>query len=102
MQKVSLYIKAASELFWHRGLVQELRDKKVLEDLIFRVKSFIQKRKCRVVMGEAEEQCSTECGLPQGSPLSPTLVFMFIEDFLRRVSRREVMKVQGFVNDIFL
>lgn len=55
-----------------------------------------------MVVGEAEEKCSPECGCPKAPQYHPHCFQFFFDDLLSRVSKREGIGVQGFVNDMFL
>ena len=50
-------------------------------------------------MREAKVLCSPECRLPQGSPLSPTLFLIYIDDLLLELKKAGV-NVQAYADDI--
>ena len=97
---VYLDIGAAYDTFWHSKLLQKLR---ITTSILFGFLDYIfyTRKKCRELVGEAEEECSPECRLPQGSTISPTLFLVFISDLLSSVSKREGMRVHRLADDIF-
>ena len=80
VQAVALDIQAAYDSVWRNGLLHKMRQKKIPLYLIYWIKSFMLQRRYKVEVGDAEVLCSPECGLSQGSPLSPTLFLIFIDD----------------------
>ena len=52
-------------------------------------------------MGHAAVECIPECGLPQGSPLSPTLFLIYINDLLQELPTTGV-SCQAFADDMLI
>ena len=73
VQAVALDIQATYDSVWHNELLAKMKRKKLPTYLMFWMQSFMSQQQCRVQVGDSERSCSLECGLPQGSPLSPTL-----------------------------
>ena len=74
VQAVALDIQAAYDSVWRNGLLHKMKKKKIPHYIIYWMQSFMSQHCCWVQVGEAEVLCSPECGLPQGSPLSPDTV----------------------------
>ena len=51
-------------------------------------------------MGDAEALGRMNCGVPQGSPLSPILFVIFLDQILKEVSG--LTNIQAFADDILL
>ena len=51
------------------------------------------------MVGNSELECTPECELPQGSPLSPTLLLIYIDDLISQLLTIGV-KCQAYADDI--
>ena len=72
-------IASAFDKVWHDGLVYKLSAVPLY--LCNIIKSFLSGGLFRVLVNEAySEYCPIECGVPQGSVLSPTLFSILIND----------------------
>ena len=99
LQAVALDIQSAYDTVWRNGLLEKMHRLKIPSYIIFWLKSFMEQRCCWVQVGSAEVRCTPECGLPQGSPLSPTLFLIYIDDILTELVQTGV-SCQAYADDI--
>lgn len=78
---VSLDITKAYDLVWLNGLICKLKQIGVPCYLVEMINSFLRHRKAEVRVGKTGKgKRNKDFGLPQGSPLSPMLFLVSIND----------------------
>ena len=97
---VALDIQSAYDTVDHSALLWKLKAKDVPRYMVAWIKAFLTNRKANLVVNESYFPFDVLTGVPQGSPLSPTLFLIFVDDLLHRLQRR--VRVQAYADDILL
>ena len=82
VQAVTLDIQSAYDTVWREGLVRKLEVISMDLYTIAWLYNFLSDRRCSLEVGGSTLEVTPEYGLPQGSPLSPTLFLAYIDDLL--------------------
>jgi hypothetical protein len=80
---VGLDVQAAYDSVWHAGLIYKLLRLPLPRNLIGWLCDYLKDRKLQVhVQGYNSREAQVNCGVPQGSPLSPLLYIIYTADLL--------------------
>ena len=78
LRAVALDIQSAYDSVWRTGLSEMMQWKKLPNFIIYWIKSFMDKRRCQVQVGNAKVVCTPGCGLPPGfSPVPHPLLDLY-------------------------
>lgn len=83
MVLVGLDVQAAYDSVWHFGLIYKLVRLPLPRNLVGWLADYLKDRKLQArVSGYLSRQVTLNCGVPQGSPLSPLLYIIYTADLL--------------------
>lgn len=100
---VALDITKAYDMVWIPGLISKLLDKNVPHYLVRWIHGFTYSRRYEVTVGKAHFPRTCFFGLPQGSPLSPALFLVFLDDLLHLLQDRAgEVAAKAFADDLLI
>lgn len=96
---VALDVKAAYDSVWHDGLISKLLLLPLPVNLTGWMVDFLRDRKLQArVAGFLSRAVTVNCGVPQGSPLSPLLYILFTADLLTTSSPNTI--TESYADDL--
>ena len=102
VQAVALDIQAPYDTVWKVGLVEKMARLGIDRHLIEWTRGFLCDRVSVLVVGSAHLEVRPSCGVPQGSPASPILFLIYINDLLQKLGGVQRVNRQAFADDLFL
>ena len=97
---IALDIQSAYDTVDHTALLWKLRQKTIPRYMVAWTRAFLEHRTVVLRVNDSEFPYTIQAGVPQGSPLSPTLFLVFVDDLLHQLSR--VVHCQAFADDMFI
>jgi hypothetical protein len=97
---VALDVQAAYDSVWHAGLAHKIAKLPLPRNLVGWIVDFLRDRKLQArVAGYLSRETTVNCGVPQGSPLSPLLYIIYTADLLSQPSS-EGSITEGYADDL--
>ena len=97
---VFIDVEKAFDSVWHNGLRYKLMNSKLSNKIIRLMSSFISDRTITVkINDEMSDKVKLNAGTPQGSVLSPLLIFMYVNDIPVDPMNNQV-KISQFADDL--
>ncbi len=95
----ALDVQAAYDSVWHAGLSWKLSRLPLPKNLIGWITDFLRDRKLQArVAGFLSKSVVVNCGVPQGSPLSPLLYILYTADLLEEPSPNTI--TEAYADDL--
>ena len=85
----------------HRRLLHNLRKRRVPEPMVRWIAAFLRERRTQLTFDDfTSDPLLADCGIPQGSPLSPILYLFYSADLLELVDPKDRARLSlGFIDD---
>ena len=97
---VALDIQSAYDTVDHPALLWKLRQKTLPRYMVAWTRAFLAHRTVVLRVNDSEFPYPIRAAVPQGSPLSPTLFLVYVDDLLQQLAR--VVHCQAFADDMFI
>ena len=97
---VSLDIQGAYDTVWHQGLVWKLTKMNVPDDLIRWIAAFLGPRMVHVDFRSGVASRPLAMGVLQGSPLSPVLFLIYVNDLIVQLRTIDDAFAQALADDL--
>ena len=94
-----LNIQHTYDRVWHTALIGNLPSLDTPPGLLKWIPSFLANRVAQIRVGNTCIICHLLMEVPQGSPLSPSLFILFIQDLLHQLSGVSDTRSQAFADD---
>ena len=97
---IALNIQSAYDTVDHTALLWKLRQKALPRYMVAWTRAFLEHRTVVLRVNDSEFPFPIRAGVPQGSPLSPTLFLVYVDDLLQQLS--QTVHCQAFADDMLI
>ena len=97
---IALDIQSAYDTVDHTALLWKLRQKALPRYMVSWTRAFLEHRTVVLRVNDSEFPFPIRAGVPQVSPLSPTLFLVYVDDLLQQLSR--TVHCQAFADDMLI